>query len=123
MGQLFDDNETLPLGLQEDKYTLMRKLVDEIKKYSRSYYIDNVSLISDYEFDMKFKELQQMEEDLNFVFDDSPTKKVGSDLQEGFKEVKHEIQMGSVENCYDYPSIVKYFTNIWNDTNVPLRDV
>ena len=69
MGQLFDDNETLPLGLQEDKYTLMRKLVDEIKKYSRSYYIDNVSLISDYEFDMKFKELQQMEEDLNFVFD------------------------------------------------------
>ena len=115
MGQLFDDNETLPLGLQEDKYTLMRKLVDEIKKYSRSYYIDNVSLISDYEFDMKFKELQQMEEDLNFVFDDSPTKKVGSDLQEGFKEVKHEIQMGSVENCYDYPSIVKYFTNIWND--------
>lgn len=115
MGQLFDDNETLPLGLQEDKYTLMRKLVDEIKKYSRSYYIYNLSLISDYEFDMKFKELQQMEEDLNFVFDDSPTKKVGSDLQEGFKEVKHEIQMGSVENCYDYPSIVKYFTNIWND--------
>ena len=60
MGQLFDDNETLPLGLQEDKYTLMRKLVDEIKKYSRSYYIDNVSLISDYEFDMKFKELQPL---------------------------------------------------------------
>lgn len=84
MGQLFDDNETLPLGLQEDKYTLMRKLVDEIKKYSRSYYIDNVSLISDYEFDMKFKELQQMEEDLNFVFDDSPTKKVGSDLHLSF---------------------------------------
>ena len=98
-----------------DNYAKMCALKDELNKYTKSYYVDNVSLISDYEFDMKMKELQKMEEELNFVFPDSPTIKVGSDLSEnsGFRNYPHKIQMGSVENCYDYESISAYFNKLW----------
>lgn len=102
--------------MEQNIKSKMKSLVDRLNGYNKSYYVDNESKISDYEFDMMMKELQEMERTSGIILPDSPTQKVGSDLSvnSGFKEFKHQIPMGSIENCYDYDSIVAYFDKIYN---------
>jgi DNA ligase (NAD+) len=76
-------------------------LVDELERYSRAYYIDCEPLVTDYEFDMLLKELEKLECETNYVLPYSPTQRVGSDKSNSFCEVKRDVMMGSIENCYD----------------------
>ena len=50
---------------------------------------------------MKLKELESLEKETGYVLPYSPTQRVGSDLQEEFKEVPRKRIMGSIANCYD----------------------
>ncbi len=67
---------------------------------SYKYYIDNDPPMSDYEFDMEFKQLQALEKASGIVLPNSPTQRVGSDLQGGFEKHRHVIPMQSIENVY-----------------------
>lgn len=67
---------------------------------SYKYYIENDPPMSDFEFDMEFKQLQQLEAASGIVLPDSPTQRVGSDLQGGFEKHRHIIPMQSIENVY-----------------------
>ena len=67
---------------------------------SYKYYIENDPPMSDYEFDMEFKQLQALEKASGVVLPDSPTQRVGSDLQGGFEKHRHVIPMQSIENVY-----------------------
>lgn len=102
--------------MEQNIESKMRALVDKLNAYNKSYYVENKSRISDYEFDMMMKDLQEMERTSGVILPDSPTQKVGSDLSDGsgFKEFKHQIPMGSIENCYDYDSIISYFEKIYD---------
>jgi len=98
-----------------NKVEEIRQLIDKLNKLNKSYYIDNVSLVSDYDFDMNMKQLQELEKETGIIFKDSPTQYVGSDLDKsGFANFNHKIPMGSVENCYDYESITAYFKKLWD---------
>ena len=67
---------------------------------SMKYYVENDPPMSDFEFDMEFKLLQQMEAASGIVLEGSPTQRVGSDIQGGFEKHRHIIPMQSIENVY-----------------------
>lgn len=85
-----------------DKIQKIKELVELLNEANHEYYVLNVpKLMSDYEFDMKLKELEDLEKETGYILPYSPTQRVGSDLQDGFKEVQRKRIMGSIANCYD----------------------
>ncbi len=67
---------------------------------SYKYYVENDPPMSDFEFDMEFKQLQKLEQASGMVLPDSPTQRVGSDIQGRFEKHRHVIPMQSIENVY-----------------------
>lgn len=67
---------------------------------SYKYYVENDPPMTDFEFDMEFKQLQALEKASGMVLPDSPTQRVGSDIQGGFEKHRHVIPMQSIENVY-----------------------
>ncbi|MBQ0082434.1 MAG: NAD-dependent DNA ligase LigA [bacterium] len=73
----------------------------ELREYEHYYYVLNQPLISDRDFDLKMKELERLEAQHPECFDpESPTQRVGSDLQKGFRQVRHKYPMLSLGNTY-----------------------
>ncbi len=91
------------------------ELRKEINEYNHQYYVLNAPTISDKEFDDKLKELQELEETYPQFFDAySPTQRVGSDLSQGFKQVKHERPMISLSNSYSVDEVADFLTRAEN---------
>lgn len=67
---------------------------------SYRYYVENDPPMSDFEFDMEYKQLQRLEAASGVVLEGSPTQRVGSDIQGGFQKRRHIIPMQSIENVY-----------------------
>lgn len=75
-------------------------LTDALSWASYKYYVENDPPMSDFQFDMEFKQLQTLERENGKVLPWSPTQRVGSDIQGAFKKAKHVIPMQSIENVY-----------------------
>lgn len=89
------------------------ELSDELHKHNYNYYINSAPTISDYDFDMKLKELEKLELDFpEFVSDDSPSKRVGGDITKDFKQVKHQYPMLSLGNTYSEEEIEDFILRI-----------
>lgn len=68
----------------------IQKLANEIRKLNHAYYVDNKSIVADFEFDSMLKELQDLEQEFPELSDpNSPTKRVGGDITKKFKSVVH----------------------------------
>ncbi len=79
----------------------IESLREELREHNYSYYAQNTSIISDYEFDMKLKELQELEERHPEFYDEtSPTLRVGGMVTKNFETVVHEHRMYSLDNSY-----------------------
>ena len=66
------------------------------------YYVQNNPVLSDYEYDLLFKQLQKIEaEHPALITKDSPTMRVSQDLTDEFKKVKHLTPMLSLDNSYN----------------------
>jgi DNA ligase (NAD+) len=83
------------------------QLVEEIRKYDHAYYVDGRQLITDYEYDQLFKELQELEKNFpDLVTPESPTQRVGGAPSESFARVKHLVPMLSLDKveASDHPT-------------------
>ena len=89
-----------------------KELTDRLDLASRQYYNGLTSEFSDTEFDLKLKELQKMEVESGFVFPNSPTRRVGSDTQDGFNKGEHPKPMFTIENVYDDDGLIKWVEDI-----------
>ena len=92
----------------------IRDLRELLKKYSESYYNENESLISDYEYDKLLEKLNELEK-ANPEYMDlfSPTMSVGASVRENkFKKVEHEHPMLSLANSYNTGEIVDFIERI-----------
>ncbi|MBL86180.1 MAG: DNA ligase (NAD(+)) LigA [Winogradskyella sp.] len=79
----------------------IQSLRDELRQHNYNYYILDNPTISDYEFDMKLKELQALEEaHPEFYDENSPTKRVGGTITKNFNTVVHDFRMYSLDNSY-----------------------
>src|SRR6056297_626578 len=82
----------------QDKITSLR---NELREHNYKYYVLDEPSISDYEFDMKLKELQKLEtEHPEFKDPTSPTLRVGGMVTKNFETVPHEHRMYSLDNSY-----------------------
>lgn len=81
-----------------NKIEALRELLNG---YNHAYYVLDESLISDYEFDMKLKELQSLEQEYPEYFSpNSPSQRVGGGITKSFDNVTHKHRMYSLDNSY-----------------------
>src|SRR3954453_2465226 len=79
----------------------MKQLREELNEHNRRYYIDARPTISDREYDKLMQELVDLEAaHPELKTPDSPTQRVGGDVQEGLKPVRHAVPMMSIDNTY-----------------------
>ncbi|NER13298.1 NAD-dependent DNA ligase LigA [Leptobacterium flavescens] len=79
----------------------INQLRDELRKHNHNYYVLDKPTISDYEFDMKLKELQELETQHPEYYDaTSPTLRVGGAITKNFETVVHDHRMYSLDNSY-----------------------
>lgn len=78
----------------------------EINKHNHSYYVENSPLISDFDFDALMRRLEELEKE-HPEYDDplSPTRRVGSDISEGFTQAEHVYPMLSLANTYSIDDV------------------
>lgn len=88
----------------------VRELVDRLLGYQRAYYVEGKPLVSDLEYDRLFDMLKRIEEENpSFVFPDSPTLRVGSDLTNDFPGVRHTIPVLSLDKAYSTSEVLAFF--------------
>ena len=79
----------------------IQSLREELQQHNYNYYVLDKPQISDYEFDMKLKELQELEEKHpEFEDENSPTRRVGGAVTKSFQTVVHDHRMYSLSNSY-----------------------
>ncbi len=82
----------------EDKIKALR---EELHQHNYKYYVLDAPEISDYDFDIKLKELQQLEDQYPEFYDsNSPTQRVGGEITKNFETVVHKSRMYSLDNSY-----------------------
>ena len=92
------------------------RLRAEIEHHNRLYYTLAKPEISDYEYDMLVKELQELEAQYAEIgMEESPTQKVGSDLTPGAKTIPHKVRMASLENAYSLEEVLAFINRTNND--------
>ncbi len=89
-----------------DTAARMKELARLLEYHSRRYYVLDDPEISDYEYDMLFRELQELEREHPGLADpNSPTKRVGGEAVRGFAEVRHTVPLGSLSDVFDYDEV------------------
>ncbi|MFC4739168.1 NAD-dependent DNA ligase LigA [Flavobacterium ponti] len=87
------------------------KLRAELNQHNFNYYVLDNPMISDYEFDIKLKELQDLENKHPEFFDEnSPTVRVGGAITKNFETVPHENRMYSLDNSYSKEDLLDWET-------------
>ena len=84
-------------------------LRNELDLYNREYYMNDRSLISDYDFDIKLKELELLEKNHPEFFDqNSPTQRVGGQITKKFETITHKNRMYSLDNSYSVDDLLDW---------------
>lgn len=84
-------------------------LRQELNRHNRLYYVLATPEISDHDYDLLYKELQQLEtENPELVTADSPTQRVGGESLKEFKNVKHLQPMMSLDNTYNFDELREF---------------
>ena len=87
----------------------IQALTEELKEHNYNYYVLAQPTISDFDFDAKLRELQELENQFpQFAREDSPTKRVGGEVSKEFKTVKHRFPMLSLGNTYSREDLTDF---------------
>lgn len=90
----------------------------ELHEHNYKYYVLNQPEISDQEFDFMMKELQELEARHEDMFDpNSPTQRVGSDINQEFTQVTHKYPMLSLANTYSQEEVADFYNSVKKGLN------
>ena len=96
----------------------MAELAKILEYHSKKYYIEDAPEISDYDYDMLFRELVRLEEENPELADpNSPTKRVGGKALEKFEKVSHTVPLGSLQDVFSYEELEAFLSKIGGDGN------
>lgn len=105
---IYNKAMTNPLEMIEQE---MRDLEARLTELQRAYYLDSRSLVSDQQYDKLFDRLSHLEELYpQFKAPDSPTQRVGSDLNSDFPEFRHTIPVLSLDKAYSAQTVLDWFS-------------
>ena len=86
-----------------------RELLKQLKHHDQLYYMDSKPEITDYEYDLLFKNLQELEaQHPELTNEDSPTQRVSDAPALGFEKQTHRIPMLSLQNTYNTDEILDF---------------
>ena len=90
----------------QDTIQTLRK---ELNQHNHNYYVLDKPIISDFEFDLKLKQLQDLENQHPEYYDEnSPTQRVGGAITKNFQTVPHEHRMYSLDNSYSKDELIDW---------------
>ena len=90
----------------------------ELHRHNYNYYVLNAPVISDKEFDDLMRQLQELEkEHPEFLDENSPTMRVGSDLNKNFTQVAHRYPMLSLGNTYSEAEVTDFYDRVKKSLN------
>ena len=96
-----------------DEKQRIEQLRKELHEHNYRYYVLNQPTIGDQEFDFMMKELQELESRHPELYDaNSPSQRVGSDLQSEFQQVKHRYPMLSLANTYSEQDVREWYESV-----------
>lgn len=96
----------------------------ELNEHNYNYYVLNAPVISDREFDRMMEELQQLEKEYPQYSDpNSPTQRVGNDINKAFTQVKHKYPMLSLGNTYTIDEVASFYDRVRSGLNEDFRIV
>ena len=88
-------------------------LTEKLNEYNYKYYVEASPIISDYEYDMLVKELEELEKKYpEYVLPNSPLKKIGSDKDLKHPKAKHRYPMFSLDNTYSKDELNDFHNRI-----------
>jgi DNA ligase (NAD+) len=94
-------------------YQTIQQLREELNRHNYNYYVLDSPLISDFDFDLKLKQLQDLENKYPEFFDEnSPTQRVGGAITKNFETVKHDYRMYSLDNSYSKEDLIEWENRI-----------
>ena len=101
----------------------IQDLREELNLHNHNYYVEDKPTISDFEFDQKLKQLQDLEAQYPEYFDEnSPSQRVGGTITKNFQTVVHENRMYSLDNSYSKEDLQDWEVKIQKVLgNVPLQ--
>jgi DNA ligase (NAD+) len=103
----------------------IEQLSEELRQHNYNYYVLSKSEISDYDFDMLLKELQDLEQQFpEYVVENSPTQRVGGAVTKSFNTVAHKNPMLSLSNSYSKEELLEFDARVRKTiTNEPIEYV
>ena len=91
----------------------IQDLRDELNQHNHNYYVLDNPTITDFEFDQKLKQLQELENQHPEFFDEnSPTQRVGGTITKNFNTVVHDYRMYSLDNSYSKEDLIDWENRI-----------
>ena len=85
----------------------MKELVELLNKASKAYYQDAEEIMSNYEYDKLYDELQELERELGITLSNSPTVRVGYEVVSELPKERHESPMLSLDKTKDVEELKK----------------
>ncbi len=94
----------------------IKQKIEELRKkleyHAFKYYVEDSPEISDYEYDMMFRELRVLEaEHPEFDSENSPTRRVGGKALDKFEKVRHTVPLGSLTDVFSFEELKKFIEN------------
>ncbi len=106
------------MSVQEE----IERLREELHRHNYNYYVLNDPRISDREFDELMRRLQDLEQSHpEFRDENSPTMRVGSDLNKNFTQVTHRYPMLSLGNTYSESEVTDFYERVSKSLNEPFE--
>ena len=110
--------------MSENIQQKIEQLRKELNQHNENYYLMDEPSISDLEFDLLLKELQDLEAKYpEFHDDNSPTVRVGGGVTKIFPTIQHQFRMYSLDNSYDYDDLADWEKRIIKTIDEPVEFV
>ena len=90
----------------------MREIVDQLNTWAHAYYTLDDPIVSDKEYDALYDELLRLETETGEVLFDSPSRRVGGDLLEGFEKFQHEYPLYSLDKAQNYETLTGWMNRM-----------
>jgi DNA ligase, NAD-dependent len=98
----------------------IKQLTEQINYHNKKYYIEDAPEIDDYEYDMLYKRLQQIEAKFpELITPDSPTQHVGGEALNKFEPVAHSVPMESLHDSFSEQELIDFDRRVRSVTENP----
>lgn len=116
------------ISLAEMKLSEAKKKIDklrrEINEHNHRYYVLNKPVISDFEYDILLNELETLEKRFpELVTEDSPSRRIGSDITKEFEQHEHKYSMLSLGNTYNEEELRDFDSRVLRAVSSPVQYV